>query len=111
MKGVDIMFWFERKAEEIEDPKKFIEDVLREFTTSLAGEGGIQLGRYVAEIKSPETQSTFLDAINVMLLSNETEDWMKEELAVTKEVVEVREKELATYRKVTVKAERDRLRI
>lgn len=106
------MYWFERKAEEIEDIKKFIDDVLRLFTTSLAGEGGIQLGRYIAEIESYETKSKFLDVVKEVLLRDDTENWIKEELEVAKEVIEVRERELSRMRaKVTVRAAKERLRV
>lgn len=54
------MFWFERKAEEIEDPKKFSVDVLHEYVRAHAGEGGVQLGDYIADIENAEVKRRFL---------------------------------------------------
>jgi hypothetical protein len=86
------MFWFERKAEEIKVPKTFIMDVLHLFTTSLAGEGGVQLGRYIVDIENPEIKQRFLVAVDE-LMSEVTEDWIKEELEITQKV-------LKTWKKV-----------
>lgn len=81
------MFWFEKKPETIKNPKEFIDAVLRLFTTCLEGEGGIQIGRYVAKIKDKEIKEKFLNAIEEMIEKPDVEDWIKEELETAKLVV------------------------
>lgn len=81
------MFWFEKKPETIKNPKEFIDAVLRKFTRVLAGSGGVQIGRYVAEIKDKETKEKFLNAIEEMIKNPDVEYWIKEELAFTNLVV------------------------
>lgn len=81
------MFWFEKKPETIKNPKEFIDAVLRLFTTCLESEGGVQIGRYVAEIKDKETKEKFLNAIEEMIESPDVEDWIKEELETAKIVI------------------------
>lgn len=90
------MFWFEKKAEEIEVPKTFIMDVLHLFTTSHAGEGGVQVGRYIVDIENPKIKQRFLVAVDE-LMSEATEDWIKEELEITQKV-------LKTWKKAPVMA-------
>ncbi len=91
------MFWFERKAEEIEDPKSFIMDVLHLFTTSHAGEGGVQLGRYIVDIENPVIKRSFLVAVDE-LMSETSEDWIKEELEITQKVLKTWKKETVVAR-------------
>lgn len=80
------MFWFLRKAEEIENPKEFIIEVLYLFTRAEPGEGGLDLGNYLSGIKDAAIKQRFLTAVEE-LLSGDAEDWIKKELEVTKKVV------------------------
>ena len=79
------MFWFERKAEEIENPKDFIIEVLYLFTRAEHGEGGLDLGNYLSEIENATVKQRFLTAIDE-LLGKDTEDWIKEELEIAKKL-------------------------
>lgn len=80
------MFWFLRKAEEIENPKEFIIEVLYLFTRTEPGEGGLDLGNYLSGIKDAAIKQRFLIAVEE-LLSGDAEDWIKKELEITKKVV------------------------
>lgn len=91
------MFWFERKAEEVEDPKKFSVDVLHEYVRAHAGEGGVQLGDYIAEIENADVKQKFLVVIEELLKEN-TEDWIKEELEIAKKVIASKKREAVVYR-------------
>lgn len=87
------MFWFEKKPKTIKNPKEFITAVLRLFTTCLEGEGGVQLGRYIVEIKDGKIKEKFLNAIEEMTKNPDVEVWIKEELEFAKLVVKTWKKE------------------
>lgn len=91
------MFWFERKAEEVEDPKRFSVDVLHEYVRAHAGEGGVQLGDYIADIENAEVKRRFLVAVDE-LIGETAEDWIKEELEIAKKVIASKKREAVVYR-------------
>lgn len=91
------MFWFERKAEEIENPKDFIVEVLYLFTRTEPGEGGLDLGNYLSEIENATIKQRFLTAVEE-LLSGDAEDWIKEELEIAKKVIASKKREAVIYR-------------
>lgn len=86
------MFWFEKKAEEIEDPKKFIVTVLRKFVRVHAGSGGVQLGRYIVDIENPFIKRRFVATVDE-LAGETTEDWIREELEFTQKVLKTWKRE------------------
>lgn len=81
------MFWFENKPETIKNPKEFIDAVLRKHVRCHTGSGGVQIGRYVAEIKDEKTKEKFLNAIKEMIGNPDVDFWIKEELAFAKIVI------------------------
>lgn len=91
------MFWFLRKAEEIENPKEFIIEVLRLFARAEHGEGGLDLGNYISGIKDNAVKQRFLDAVEE-LLRGDAEDWIKEELEVAKKVIANRKQKAIAVR-------------
>ncbi len=91
------MFWFERRAEEIENPKEFIIEVLHLFTRAEPGEGGLDLGGYLSEIEDVSVKQRFLVAVEE-LLKEDIEGWIKEELEIAKKVIAGRKHEAVIYK-------------
>ncbi len=81
------MFWFEKNPKTIKNPKEFIDAVLRKFTRVHAGSGGVQLGRYIVDIKDGRAKEKFLNAIKEMIENPDVEVWIREELAFAKLVI------------------------
>jgi len=74
------MFWFEKKPEKIENPKGFIVDVLHRYKRAEPGDGGMQLGRYIAAIKDKTLKEKFNNAIVELMKDKSKEKWVKGEL-------------------------------
>lgn len=87
------MFWFEKDPKTIKNPVEFIDAVLRKFVRVIAGSGGVQIGRYVAEIEDRKVKEKFLNAIEEIIENPNVEDWVKEELETAKLVIKTWKKE------------------
>ena len=94
------MIWFDIKPQRVKAPKKFIVDVLRRFARAEPGDGGMQLGRYIAGIDDVNVAVNFYSVILKLIENRKTEPWIKEELKVAiSEKRDLRSENLADFLK------------
>lgn len=78
--------WFNAKPEKVKNPKEFILSAIRQHQRDNPGEGGSEVGEYIADIKKEETRGKFVKALKELNFtdagSSDIEDWMKEELEI-----------------------------
>ena len=78
--------WFNVKPEKVENPKEFIISAIRQHQRSNPGEGGSEVGEYIAGIKNEETRGKFVKALKELKFADadspDIEDWVKEELGI-----------------------------
>lgn len=78
--------WFNVKPEKVKNRKKFILSAIRQHVRNTPGEGGREVGEYIADIKNEETRGKFVKALKEMCFTDsdspDLESWLKEELAI-----------------------------
>lgn len=78
--------WFNVKPEKVKNRKKFILSAIRQYVRCEPGEGGSEVGEYIADIKNEETRKKFVKALKELKFTDagspDIEDWVKEELNI-----------------------------